>query len=266
MEGMEGMSVTKGQLIGRTGESASSGFDHLHFEIRAGGLRQDSNCNPWKYLPCEHCSSFNVNLTVIPNDTEDGEECSVTVQVSVPPNQLTFNRVRLVATGGAINYDKDFDLCVDNKYYTNNPTYAPTRLDNSTLIDYLTIIPHFFNSQSYAINQWSATDYKFKSLSMSPGDIGMVTAYAYDVFENEVFSSPVQYFCPADMVYSTSTVVPSSTSSTGASLTTGTPSPSSTVTSIESTDSSAGTIHSTGMIYCLISTGWILFYLTVLYT
>ena len=267
VEGMEGLSISKGQLIGRTGQT--NDFDHLHFEIRAGGLRQDSNCNPWKFLPCEGCSSFNVNLTVIPN--EGGEDCSVMVQVSVPPNQLTFNRVRLLATGGMINYDKNFDLCSHNKYYTNNPTYSPSRLDNPFLIDYpLMIIPHFFNSQSFSKNQWSATDYNFKTLPVVPGDTGMVTAYVYDVFDNEVLSSPVNYSCLTDPVSLSpssstetiySTIVPSPSSTTGAVLSTGTPYPSFTSTESSST---SGTICNIGMNYIVFSIGLALFYLTVL--
>lgn len=238
MEGMEDRPVSKGQLIGRTWET--NNFPHLHFEIRAGGLRQDSNCNPWKYLPCPQCSSFRVNTTLTPN--EGGEICSVTVTVSVPPNQLTFNRVRLVVTGDVADYDKDFDLCADNTYYTNNPTYSPSRLDNPNLIDYLTITPHFFNSQSYAKNQWSATDYKFKKLPQIPiGGIAMATAYVYDVFENEVLSSPVNYSCPAPPIVS------SPSPSTGMIESTGVPSPSSSTGMIENTEVPSP-IPSTGMI------------------
>ncbi|MFQ5340173.1 MAG: peptidoglycan DD-metalloendopeptidase family protein [Anaerolineae bacterium] len=42
--------VTVGDLVGYSGSSAS-GFEHLHLEFREDGLYQDSNRNPWEYLP-----------------------------------------------------------------------------------------------------------------------------------------------------------------------------------------------------------------------
>ncbi len=42
--------VTAGDLLGTSGHS-DSGFEHLHFEIRDGGLYQEYNRNPWGYLP-----------------------------------------------------------------------------------------------------------------------------------------------------------------------------------------------------------------------
>ena len=182
--------VPKGTLIGLTGETAS--LPHLHFEIRAGSLFSGHACNPWKYLPCNHCSPFRANATI--TFEQRGVNCSARVQVSVPPNQLTFLAVQLEITGGTSSYNRTVDLCEANIYHTNNPSYSTTRLDDNTVIPNLIIEPQFFNSASYGRNEWSAVDYIFLNLpSVQDEEMGEVVATAFDVFGETVTFQPVFY-------------------------------------------------------------------------
>ena len=175
--------VTKGQLIGHTGKDGKSGFPHLHFEIRAGRSWQKYCCNPWKYLPNtkNDYSTFNADITLIPN--YDGVSRQVAVDVSVPPDQLTFNRIELHISGHPT--PRKFDFCKDNFFHTLD------EMDDPIFEENLLILPQRFNSKSYGQGKKASIVFVFQSL---PSGGGTVHAKAYDVFDNVVTSSSEEYY------------------------------------------------------------------------
>ena len=89
----EGQQIQKGQLIAYT--YGTSNLDHLEFQIRHGGRYSKHCSNPWKYMPNDvnDYSSFDATLSLTPN--YHGIDCEAVVNVSVPQDQLTFNRIEL---------------------------------------------------------------------------------------------------------------------------------------------------------------------------
>ena len=178
--------VTKGQLIGHTSHPESSGFDHLHFEIRVGRRFQRNCCNPWKYLPNANndYSTFNAALSVTSN-----QACKATVNVAVPPDQLTFDRVELHVNFGEGDHMYVYDMCQENLIYTLEDMDDPEFGDN------LEIFPAKFSSQSYANNEPAAYTFEFFDLPSTPMSGGTMYAKAYDVFGNSVTTVSGVYHC-----------------------------------------------------------------------
>ena len=87
--------VTKGEIVAYSFRFDTSQFEHVHFEVRAGGLFQRHACNPWGYLPNidNAYTSFVANLEL--NIIYNGLAVEAVFNVSVPPDQLTLNRVEL---------------------------------------------------------------------------------------------------------------------------------------------------------------------------
>ncbi len=190
----EGDPVAKGMPIGTTYQT-NDNFPHLHFEIRAGTLFSGHACNPWKYLPCQHCSPFRANVSASVGQIESSNNCSATVVVSLPPNQLTFDAVRLeVSREGILDFNRTINLCELNIFYTNYPSYDTLRLDNNTVIPDLIINPRFFNSQSFSINEWLTVDYTFLNIPVvSEGNMAKLQATVFDVNGEKVITDPVYY-------------------------------------------------------------------------
>ena len=177
--------VSKGDLIGYSYKSFPSEFQHLHFEIRAGGLAQRHSCNPWKYLPNmdNSYSTFEANVTLTPNN--NSLPCEAVVDISVPPDQLTFNRIELHVNGGDVI--RVFDMCEDNLEHSFD------ELDLPLLEGNIYITPNRFNSQSYGKGEPLTYGFEFLDLP-TPG--GTVVAKAYDVFGNFVETPQATYVCP----------------------------------------------------------------------
>ena len=182
-----GDNVTKGDLIGYSYKSLVSGFEHLHFEIRAGGYFQRDCCNPWKYLPNMDNSytTFEANVTLTPN--YNSLPCEAVVNISVPPDQLTFNRIELHVNGGDVI--RVFDMCEDNLEHSSNAS----ELDLPLLEGNIYISPNRFNSQSYGKGEPATYGFEFLDLP-TPG--GTVVAKVYDVFGNFVETPQATYVCP----------------------------------------------------------------------
>ena len=182
-----GQTVRKGQLIGHTGLDGRSGFPHLHFEIRAGRSWQKYCCNPWKYLPNagNDYTSFNADVTLTPN--YEGKQCEAAVNISVPPYQLTLNRVELYITSSGTMTKREFDFCKENFYHTLEELDDP-EFDEQNLFIY----PGWFNSQSYRKKEKASILFVFNSL---PSGGGTIQAKAYDVFENVVSTGERMYTC-----------------------------------------------------------------------
>ncbi len=181
-----GQTVTKGDLIGHTSHPASNSFDHLHFEIRARGLYQRHCCNPWRYLPNSHnnYTSFTANITLAPNHNV----CDAVVNISVPPDQLTFNRIELIIDNGTSVETRDYDMCEDNL------THSFSEMDKSLFEGELRISPKGFSGSSYSQGEWAA--YGFEFLELGPaGSGGTVTARVYDVFGNVISSDTMSNTC-----------------------------------------------------------------------
>lgn len=181
-----GDTVAKGDLVGYTSHPSSGSFDHLHFEIRANGLYQRHCCNPWKYLPNadNNYTSFVANVTLTPNYSS----CNAVVNVSVPPNQLMFNRIQLTIDNGTSVETREYDMCEDNL------THSFLEMDNPLFEDNLYISPKRFSSQSYAQGEWAG--YGFDFLDLGPaGSGGTVAVTVADVFGNAITSDTMTYTC-----------------------------------------------------------------------
>ena len=190
--------MNKGDLIAYSEGTAS--LDHIHFEIRAGSVFQRSCCNPWKYLPndANDYSSFQATLSLTPN--YDGIDCEAVVNVSVPPDQLTFNRVELhiVNNNDEAQEVRFFDMCGANTNHTleemDNWEYKDDPSDSSSYI--IRISPQFFNSQSFG--QGESAGYGFEFIDLPPlSGSGKVMAKILDVFGNSLSTGYQTYTCSA---------------------------------------------------------------------
>jgi hypothetical protein len=187
---MSGISVTTGQMVtqgmavGTTGVS-TSGFAHLHFEIRRGGYYQRNAINPFVYLPYADTRGptpvigglYVHTASVTPTVT-------AWAVVTTPANELDFNRLEVTVTDGAQECDRRaVDLHVFNMQ--KSTIEHPEALDDP-YVDHVCIMPARFNKDSdeYRI------DFIFYGLQGS--DSITVTAEAADVHFNRVFSSARQ--------------------------------------------------------------------------
>lgn len=186
--------VARGDQIGVSGGSIK--FPHIHFEIRYKKNLLAYSCNPFKYLPFEKSPMFTANMTVIPNP--GGMSCMAAVKVSVPPDQMTLNSIRLISKGGVSMYDNDFKMCEDWLHYSKaggKTDYG--RLDDPTYIDHVSIWAAAYSSHAYRKGEWM--DYKFTFKGLPPvaaGKTGTVHAIVTDVYDNELSAVPVEYGCP----------------------------------------------------------------------
>lgn len=90
-----GQTVRAGDVIGTTGAS-ESGFPHLHFEIRDGGVWQKHAVHPLTVLPYDDASSPVVHVA----DTHlHNGKLSVTVGVRIDPRELDLEGVALAVLG-----------------------------------------------------------------------------------------------------------------------------------------------------------------------
>ena len=171
----EEQSVRIGDLIGFSGYSLGSGFEHLHFEIRAGGSDERYGCNPWKYLP-NHNNNYSLFLADVNMSVHlNGSACEATVSVSVPPDQLTFNRVELYFDNDKI---RDFDMCEDNLAHTFE------QMDNPLLDGNIRISPKKFTSESYLNQDWASYEFQFLDLPLTSGSCEAFSVKVFDVFGN----------------------------------------------------------------------------------
>lgn len=128
--------ITQGAIIGYTGESeigysgtctdgydpsVGNGFDHLHFEIRDGGLYQKHATHPLLFLPYTDSSAPQVSITSV-NLTNPARP-EVQVHVTLPTDQLDLNRVEVTvyntASGQPVQVDQEvFDIINWNLNYT----------------------------------------------------------------------------------------------------------------------------------------------------
>jgi murein DD-endopeptidase MepM/ murein hydrolase activator NlpD len=115
----EGDVVQKGQLIGFSGKPVSE-FEHLHFELREGGVSQINCINPWKYLPYTPLSQ---NMKIEQADYIV-EKKSLKILISMKPQESVFNAVEiefLDKYNNNLRGNRKFDIDQVTKS-TNEPT------------------------------------------------------------------------------------------------------------------------------------------------
>lgn len=170
-------------------DTAFSQFEHLHFEVRVGGLFQANCCNPWKYLPNSNNSytSFTADIQLYPN--YNNLNCEAVVNVSIPPNQLTMNRIELHIRNTGVESVRVFDFCEDNLNHTFD------ELDNPLFEQQLYVSPGRFNSRSYERKENATYGFHFVNLIETQPDSGTLMAVAYDVFGNRVETPWMRYAC-----------------------------------------------------------------------
>jgi murein DD-endopeptidase MepM/ murein hydrolase activator NlpD len=135
----EGYLVTVGDLIGYSGVSAS-GFPHIHFEFRDGGLNQNSNRNPWGYLP--YTDTVPLTPTLSGFNPSGG---LLLLDIETAPDQLDFDGLDLTWGTDSVQ------LSLNNINSTTNRD-APHLLDHPlvTLNDGVDVclFPALFNTSS----------------------------------------------------------------------------------------------------------------------
>lgn len=183
--------VVKGQVVAYSfrSDTPTSQFEHLHFEVRAGGLFQANCCNPWKYLPNVNNSYtyFDADINLQPN--YNNVNCEAVVNVSVPPNQLTMNRIELHIINSGMDSVRVFDFCEDNLDHTL------LELDDPLFEENLYISPGLFSSRSYERGENATYGFHFLNLTETASGVGTLRAVAYDVFGNRVETPTMQYTC-----------------------------------------------------------------------
>ena len=192
-----GQAVQKGDVIAYSNRTAS--LEHIHFEIRVGGLFQRHCCNPWKYLPNpanDYSSFITTDFTLTPNYHDI--DCEAVVNVSVPPDQLTLSRVELhiVDNNDRPQEVRFYDMCgansnhtladMDNWEYQDDPTVSSSYI--------IRISPGFFNSKSYGMGNSASYGFEFLNLTALSGS-GKVMAQIFDVFDNSVSTGYQTYTC-----------------------------------------------------------------------
>ena len=188
--------IQKGDLIAYS--YGTSSLAHVHFEIRVGGLYLRHCCNPWKYMPnsANSYSSLISTLSLTPN--YNSINCEAVVNVSVPPDQLTFTRVELHITDTSDQPQevRFYDMCGANSNHTfaemDDSEYQDDPSDNSSYV--IRISPVKFNSMSYGKNEWAIYGFEFIDLPALTGS-GKVMAKVFDVFGNHNSTAYQTYTC-----------------------------------------------------------------------
>ena len=146
-----GDSVTQGQVIGYSGDSdighthhcqdgtPLGGFDHLHFEIRDGGVRQKHAINPLLVLQPDDHTAPTIQVTNI--DASNPLQPIVDVHVQIAHTELDLQRVEVVtydrASGSLVELGRTvFDMHDRDYAYTPyNGSSDLTILDTAPAYD-----------------------------------------------------------------------------------------------------------------------------------
>ena len=193
----DGQEVQKGDVIAYSNRTAT--LEHIHFEIRVGGLFQRHCCNPWKYLPNpanDYSSFVTTDFSLTPNYHDI--DCEAVVNVSVPPDQLTFNRIELhiFDNNNQPQEVRFFDMCGANLDHTfedmEDWEYQEDPTDSSSYV--IRISPDTFNSQSYQNGESASYGFEFIDLPALSGS-GKVMAKVFDSFGNSLTTVEKTYTC-----------------------------------------------------------------------
>ncbi|MCA9603735.1 MAG: M23 family metallopeptidase, partial [Myxococcales bacterium] len=121
----EGDRVEQGDVIGYTGTSKSE-FEHLHFEIRDGGIYQQNAIHPLRMLP--HDEAVDLSATVEANVAADEHGFAAEVNVLDPHGALdvTAVRVRLLDRDShELRDERTFEMETWNREWTHRESDWP---------------------------------------------------------------------------------------------------------------------------------------------
>lgn len=141
----EGDHVEAGDVIGYTGES-ESGFAHLHFEIRDGGLYQRHAVHPLLVLPYGDAGAPDLRID---GARVNRGELSVDVVVTMPATEADLRTIDVHVLDGAghVVDEGSFDMIAWNRLWTPQSGNPNKYLDDPTFAS-LHIRPDRFNASS----------------------------------------------------------------------------------------------------------------------
>jgi murein DD-endopeptidase MepM/ murein hydrolase activator NlpD len=170
-----GQTVSKGVLLGSTGQS-TSGFEHIHFEIRdePGGYEKHS-INPFERMPYGVTNDYEIEIYQVSIDpTNPSAPTTVMLTVTGPRQELALNRFAVSMNSN----ERVLDFNNLNRTKTPVPNNAdPDVLDNPYQ-DGICIMPARFNTSSDAYRLTLVFHQMPNQLPY------LVTARAADIFSN----------------------------------------------------------------------------------
>ena len=174
----EGQKVTGGQIIGYSGTS-QSGFEHLHFEIRDGGIHQKHCIHPLLVLPYEDTGPPGITITHVSTGSPPRPRVGVTVTTG--SREVDLNRVEVHIyrkSHGRTLYHRAYDMMKWNRQFT--PVTSPHILLDDPAYNGVEVQPAPFNASS----QVYRVDFSFFLQEPARGDDIVVKARAEDVRGN----------------------------------------------------------------------------------
>ena len=152
-----GDSVQKGDVIAYSGESGiedsgdcnpnGGGFNHLHFEIREGGINQRHTIHPLQVLPYPDTGASSLALGITSVDAAASKRWDVAASVTLPQTvELDLNRVEVTvydsSSGSLVQVDQHaYDM------YDWNFQFSLSQMDDPDF-NGVTVVPARFNARS----------------------------------------------------------------------------------------------------------------------
>ena len=152
-----GDSVQKGDVIAYSGESGiedsgdcnpnGGGFNHLHFEIREGGINQQHTIHPLQVLPYPDTGASSLALGITSVDAAASKRWDVAASVTLPQTvELDLNRVEVTvydsSSGSLVQVDQHaYDM------YDWNFQFSLSQMDDPDF-NGVTVAPARFNARS----------------------------------------------------------------------------------------------------------------------
>ena len=174
----EGQKVKGGQIIGYSGTS-QSGFAHLHFEIRDGGIHQKHCIHPLLVLPYEDAGPPGLTITHV--STKSPARPRVGVTVTTRSREVDLNRVEVCIYGkrhGRTLYHRAYNMIQWNRQFT--PGRSPHIFLDDPAYNGVEVQPAPFNASS----QVYRVDFSFFLQEPGRGSDNVVKARAEDVRGN----------------------------------------------------------------------------------
>ena len=179
----EGDRISRGQLLGYSGRS-NSGYAHLHFEVRDGGIYQQHCINPLLILPYEDRHRPTVRIDKV--DIAKPDSAAVQVTVTMSAEEPDLNRVELALyrrQGSELKeiVRRAYDMMDWNRKFT--PKKDPTKLLDNPDFNDVQLHPAPFGASSGAYSL-TLTFTGLGRIATQPGLV--VTVVAVDVRGNGV--------------------------------------------------------------------------------
>lgn len=165
--------VVKGQIVAYSGQSVSE-FDHLHFEIRDGGLFQKNCIHPLNVLPYNDSQLPAVSFTAV--NSGNPLLPAADVSVTLPATVVDLNRVELFVytkAGGSLALldHHEYDMQVWNLAWTHTSAewpapsclFAPVHPAGSTYDPYIHLDNSAFNNVAVSPAVFSETSVTYQA-------------------------------------------------------------------------------------------------------